>query len=223
MPGGILPIIALTETLNFPAGILSGGSDLLDLDDFFATFVPLPGSTLIDNKYGQFPFANQQVAANAVITQPLVISYRMICPAQNELGYPLKLATMTALQASLAQHGVSGGTYICATPSFFYTNCVMLGMRDTSDSRSQQAQNTYQLDFWQPLLTLQSALQAQNNLMSQVTGQTPVPATDGAVSWSGLSPTTGNPASIAGPSVIPAAAPLAGAGTAAPGMGGPLP
>src|ERR1700680_1822169 len=70
MPGGMLPIIALTEPLNFIGGILSGGGDL-DLDDFFAHFVPLPGSGLVSQEFGEYPFANQAVAANAVIRKPL--------------------------------------------------------------------------------------------------------------------------------------------------------
>lgn len=207
MPGGLLPIIAITEAVNFAAGILSAGDNTLDLDDFFANFHPLPGASLIDQKLGEYPFANQAVAANAVIPQPLVISYRMFCPAQQSGGYAFKLATMMALQATLAQHNISGGTYTCATPSFFFTNCVMLGMRDTSAADSHQAQNTWQLDFRKPLLTLADAQQAQNNLMSRITNQTMIP---GLPSWSGLEPTVGNQASVAGPSVVPAASGPAG-------------
>ena len=64
---------------------------------------------------------------------------------------------------------LTGGTYTIATPVYFYTNTVMTGMRDTSNNASAQAQNTYQLDFEQPLLTLQDAQAAQNNLMAQLT------------------------------------------------------
>lgn len=171
--GGALPIIAITEALSFTDGLLSGGADL-DFDDFFAHFLPLPGSSLIDQAIGHYPFANQAVAANAVIRQPLMISMRMICPARGPSGVALKLATMMALQAALQTHNASGGTYTIATPSFFYTNCVMTSMRDTSAGDSKQLQNTYQLDFEQPLLTLQDAEQAQNNLISAITGGTPI-------------------------------------------------
>ena len=181
--GGALPIIVFTEALNFADGLLSGGDDI-DFDDFFAHFVPLPGSTLIDQAIGHYPFANQAVAANAVIRQPLTISMRMICPARGEGGYGIKLATMMALQSTIAAHNASGGTYTVATPSYFYTNCVMTGMRDTSASDSRQAQNTYQMDFEQPLLTLQDAQAAQNNLMSAITGGTPVGFPP---NWSGFS------------------------------------
>jgi hypothetical protein len=222
IPGGMLPIILLTQGLSFVDGLLSGGADL-DLDEYFAHFEPLPGSTLINQSIGKYPFANQQVAANAVIRQPLRVSMRMICPARGASGYALKLATMTTLQAVIAQHNNSGGTYTIATPSFFYTNMVMSdpGMTDTSAGNSQQRQNTYQLDFEQPLLTLQDAIQAQNNLMSQISAGMPVGASP---SWSGTSPTVGNPASLGAIGFIPGATGPAGTQTAAPlvGLGGPF-
>ncbi len=213
LPGGGLPIILITEALNFTEGLLAGAEDL-NLDDFFANFHPLPGSTLIDQQIGKYPFANQAIAANAVIRQPLTISMRMICPARQEAGYALKLATITALQAAFAAHNGSGGTYTVATPSYFYTNCVMNGMRDTSNAQSAQAQNTYQLDFEQPLLTLQDAIQAQNNLMSQITAGVPSGTT-----WSGIAPTVGNTSSLGGIGLLPGSSGVAGVQTAAPAAG----
>jgi hypothetical protein len=212
----MLPIVAITEALNFVDGLLSGGGEL-DLDDFFAHFVPLPGSTLIDQRLGEYSFANQAVAANAVITQPLVVSLRMICPVKSDHGYAIKLATMMALQATIAQHNASGGTYTVATPSFIYTNCVSLGLRDTSSAESRQAQNTYQWDFRRPLLTLQDVQSAQNNLMSQITAGTPL---SGLPAYSGLSAAVGIPSSLAAPSgVVPAAVGPAGSGVASPFVG----
>jgi len=216
IPGGMLPVIAITEALNFVDGLLSGGEDL-GLDDFFAHFGPLPGGTLIEQRIGEYPFANQATAANAAIAQPLVIALRMICPAKDDAGYGLKLATMTALQATLAQHNAAGGTYTVATPSYFYTNCVMLDLTDGSDQRDKQMQNTWVWRFRRPLLTLQDALQAQNNLMSQITNGTSL---GGAPTWSGLSPTVGNPGSLAAPSgVVPSSIPAAGAGVVSPLVG----
>jgi hypothetical protein len=212
IPGGALPIISITEAINFTEGLLSGGDNLDDLDGFFANFRPLPGSSIIDQQIGKYPLANAAIAANSVIAQPLAISMRMICPASAEGSYATKLATMLALQATLSQHNAQGGTYTIATPSFFFVNCVMTGMRDTSAADDKQAQNTWQLDFEKPLLTLADAQQAQNNLMSQITNGT---AIDGVPSWSGLAPTVGNPASVAAPSIIPAASNPAGSGTAA--------
>jgi hypothetical protein len=222
IPGGMLPIIAITQALSFTDGLLSGGDDLTDLDDFFANFHPLPGATLLDQQIGKYPFANQTVAANAVIVQPTSISVRMICPATDAAGgYGGKLATMMALQATLAAHNTSGGTYTIATPSSFWTNAVFLRMIDVSRTDDLQAQNTWQLDFEKPLLTLQDAQQAQNNLMSQISAGTPI---SGAPAWSGLGPTVGNPASIAAPSIVPSSTASIGSGAASPLIGvGPVP
>jgi hypothetical protein len=221
LTGGALPIISITEALNFTAGLLTGGNDLTNLDDFFAHFVPLPNSTLIDQQIGHYPFANQSVAANAVIPQPLTISLRMICPARGPGGYALKLATITALQATLKQHNISGGTYIVATPSAFYPNCVMLDLKDTSAGFDVQAQNTYQWDFEAPLLTLQDAQAAQNNLLSQITAGAPI---NGLPAWSGLNPTVGNSASLGSVGTIPAASNPAGSSISSPTFGaGPGP
>lgn len=212
MPGGGLPIVAITQALNFVGGLLGGAQDV-DLDDFFANFMPLQGSTLASNQFGTYPFANQAVAANARIAQPKTISLRMICPARGTAGYALKLATMTALEQAFAAHDAAGGTYTIATPSFFYTNCVLLDMTDTSNEASAQPQNTYQLDFMQPLLTLQDAVQAQNSLMGRISGGLPI---SGTPAWSGLAPTVNNPASLGTIGTQPAMSNFAGAQIADP-------
>lgn len=212
IPGGMLPIISITQALSFVSGLLSGGS--VGANDFFANFEPMPGGTLIAQKIGMYPFANQATAANAVIAEPLNISMKMFVPAAGRGGYAIKLATMMALQAAIKQHNALGGTYTIATPSFFYTNCVMLDLRDiTSSGGSKQVQTTWQWDFIKPLLTLEEAGQVQNNLMSKITNGA---AIDGEPAWSGLSPTVGQPPSGAAPSVVPAST-----GAAAPFTGPP--
>ena len=202
IPGGMLPIISITQALDFAIGLLGTGGDDIDLDSFFCYFQPLSGSTFIDQQIGQYPFANQAVAANAVISQPLAISMEMICPVRQPFGYATKLATMTALQNTLAQHNASGGTYTVATPSRFYENCVMLRMVDTSGGSSKQTQERWRLDFVQPLLTLEQAAQAQNSLMGKLSSGVPIGGDPPA--WSGLPPTVGAPPSLAGPGVVPA-------------------
>jgi len=215
IPGGMLPLISITEAQNF-AGLLSGGSSDLDLDEFFAFFQPLPGGTLIDQQIGHYPFANQAVAANAVIAQPLKISMLMIVPAQGPAAYAVKLATLMSLQAAIKQHNASGGTYTVVTPAAFYANCVMTGLVDISNQRSKKVQNAWRWDFEQPLLTVADAQQQQNSMMSKLTAGV---QTDGSLS--GLEPTVGSPFSLAAPSLIPAASGLPAAGTAvAPGSGG---
>lgn len=212
IPGGMLPIISITEALNFTSGLLSGGEDI-DLDDFFAHFWPMAGSTLIDQSVGKYPFANQAVAANAVIRNPLGVSVRMVCPAKGPSGYALKLATMMALQATLQQHNAQGGTYTIATPAFFYVGCVMTQMRDTSDARSQQPQNTWTLDFEKPLLVLEEAVGAQNSLMARISAGLPF---NGPPAWSGLGPTVANPSSLGAIGLIPSVGASFGANAALP-------
>jgi hypothetical protein len=196
----MLPIICITEAASFVTGLLSSGK-LPSLDDYFANFRPLPGSTLGENQIGTYPFANQSVAANAIIGQPLAVSMLMVCPARDELGYAAALVTMMALQAALSQHDSLGGTYTIITPKFFYTDCIRLRMVDASTGETKQAQNAYQIDFVQPLLTLQQAQAAQNTLMSKLSNGTQI---NGQPSWSGAAPSVGNAQSLTGPGLIPA-------------------
>jgi hypothetical protein len=161
--GGLLPIIAMVGELALLASAPSQKSQ------FFATYLPLPGSTLISNQIGHYPFANQQVAANAVIAQPLTLSMLMIAPVNQPGGYLSKLATFTALQASLAQHNSSGGTYSVATPAHIYTNLIMVNMQDVTSGQGNQKQVEWQLDFEQPLLTLRAAAAAQSSFLAKVT------------------------------------------------------
>jgi hypothetical protein len=213
MPGGMLPILSLTQSQDFSDGLLQGsGSGSDDLDNYFAQFVPV-GSVLISQDFGRYPFANQQVAANAVIAQPLTVGMKMICPVRDG-GYANKLSVLTALRSTLADHNNSGGTYTIATPWYTYTDCLMVSWRDISGEETKQAGYAWLFEFEQPLLTLQQAQQAQNNLMNKVSSGSAVDGDPPA--WSGLSQTVGSPPSLAAPSVIPAAANTAGTGVAAP-------
>ena len=156
--GGLLPITTLT------------GGSTNDLDQAFARYLPLPGSTLISNAVGMYPFANQAVAANAIIVQPLTISLVMIAPVNQPGGYLSKFHAFSALQSSLAQHNSSGGMYIVATPAFMYNNLIMTAMTDITESEGKQQQIEWQLDFIQPILTLAGAQAALNSLMNRVAG-----------------------------------------------------
>ncbi len=201
--GGMLPIIAFTQAVDFVAGILSGTVDL-EMDDFFAHFQPLPGSTLIDVELGNYPFANQTIAANAIIKQPLRLSMLMRCPVRNELSYFTKLATMTLLQQVLDYHSSNGGTYTVITPAQIYTNGILKTLRDVSDQESKQVQNAYMWDFEFPLITLAQAAQAQNSLMGQLTAGTQVTSP----TWSGVGNSISAPNSLIGSSIIPTSTPL---------------
>ena len=210
IPGGMLPIVSITNALSFSTGLLSG-SDEDDLDQYLAQFHPEPGASLIEQVIGEYPFANQSVAANAVIAQPLNLSMRMDISAKPGIGYQTKFAAMTALQSTLASHNNAGGLYTVCTPSFIYTNMVMLSLRDISRRDIRQPQNAWEWVFRKPLVTLSDAAAAQNSLMSKITAGAP---TDGSLS--GVPTTVGSPPTLATPSVAPAASNLTGGATASP-------
>jgi hypothetical protein len=90
---------------------------------------------------------------------------------------------------------------------------LLLELTDTSSGGSTQPQNTYQWDFWQPLLTLQDAQNAQNNLMGQISAGVPVGANP---SLTGLTP---NPAGLGAIGSVPAASGTGGAQVASPTIG----
>lgn len=216
VPGGLLPIVSITQAQDFNQGILSG-SEGLNLEDYLFDFAPAPGGTLADFEIGSYPFANQTVAANAIISEPLRFSLLMQAPVRVPGGFDGKLAVFQSLQASIAQHAALGGTYTVATPAYLYTNCILLGLRDATDAKPDQPQSRWQWDFVQPLLTLQAAQQAQNSLMQKISNGTQVtPGPNGAISYSGQGPAVGNPASGVGPSVVSAAQPLPGASVSGP-------
>lgn len=185
-PNFMLPIIAITEAINFPLGLLTSGAADIDLDSFYANFQTLPGSTVIRQALGEYPFASQNVAANAVISEPKDVSYLMIAPAQERFGMISKLAIMETLVATLEAHNQSGGTYICITPGKIYQNCLMTSMRDASTSYSKQPQNAWQLDFRKPLITLSDAIAAQTGLFALLTSGAQIPGNPASVGWSGL-------------------------------------
>lgn len=201
MPGGMLPLVAITEAINTPLGLL-GGINNSDLDNFFAAFAPMSGGTILEQDIARYPFANQVVAANAVIGLPLKIAMLMICPARGPFGYYEKLAVITALQAAMNLHNRSGGRYHVATPSYIYTNCIFRRMTDVSSGHSKQPQSAWMLEFEQPLVTLSDAQSAQSSVMGQLTQLLQINAGGtGAISWGGVAasiPTT----SLAGPSAI---------------------
>lgn len=211
-PGGMLPIISITDAEKFSGGLLNLTSDT-ELDDFFAQYMPLPGASLIDQDIGHYPFANQAVAANAVIQNPLKLSFRMICPVRDAGGFLRKRAVITSLKSSLDQHNQSGGTYTLATPAFIYAACLMTSFRDISSGASKQAQMEWQLDFEQPLLTEEQAAQSMNLLMNRISSGAKF---SGPPAWSSIDNIDGQPQSLAAASLYPAAAGGAASNTAFP-------
>ena len=178
--------ISDTQGGGIPITDLTGGTPDT-VDQAFAIYLPLPGSTLISQSVAMYPFANQAVAANATIQQPLTLSMVMIAPTNQPGGYSSKLPIFTSLQSALSQHNSSGGYYSVATPAFIYDNLLMTAMTDITGEDYRQKQIQWQLDFIQPLLTQQDAQAAKNALMQKISGGTQVQAVNGAISWSGQS------------------------------------
>ena len=215
VPGGMIPIISLTQAQDYDLGLLSSSSNI-DPDDFFASFTPMPGSTLVENAVATYPFANARVAANAIVTQPLRISLLMQVPVRKPGGYADKQQVMTSLKSSLDQHNLAGGTYTVATPSYTYVNCLLTALRDVGGAESKQAQIVWQMDFMQPLLTAADAQAAQNSLMTKISNGTAV--SGDPPSFSGPEPSIGQPPSGTAPRAVPAA--RMPAGTAVAGAAG---
>lgn len=148
----------------------------------FASFKPVTGASLLKNQCATYPFANQAVAGNALIAEPLTLSMQMVCPATGDnVGYLSKSSVMSSLVASLKQHNSQGGLYTVFTPAFTYPDGVLLDVRDVTSDDMKQKQVVYQWDFYFPLLTLAAAQAAQSALMQALTNGTPI---TGQPSWS---------------------------------------
>jgi len=135
---------------------------------FFANYKPLPGGTLADWQVAEYPFASFVTAANAVVQNPLRISMLMVCPAQNDGGYIIKQAILTALQFAIQQHISLGGTFTVITPAFTYANCLLTSIRDITNPSEKQVQKMFQWDFIQPLITSSAAQSVLGTLMNKI-------------------------------------------------------
>jgi hypothetical protein len=180
IPGKTLPLIAITQAGDFTTGLLTGSVDL-NAEDFFANFSTIPGATLHNNELGRYPFANQKIAANAIIAQPLNISMKMNCSPRLPGDKFKQQAIITALKNALDNHTYRGGTFSVLTPSFFYTGCILKSFKDITQGDSKNEQTDWQFDFEQPLLSGQEATLYQNALMSRLTN-----GLNTGVLWSGV-------------------------------------
>lgn len=180
LPGKTLPLISITQAADVVGSILTG--DIAgNLDDFFATFYPLPGSKLHNNQIGSYPFANQKTAANAIIAQPLNVSLRMNCTPRRAGAMVTRTMTATALKNALDNHNFRGGTYSVLTPSFLYQGCILTGFTDITSGESKHQQTDWQLDFVQPLIAADEAQYFENALISKITN-----GVRSGVLWSGV-------------------------------------
>lgn len=201
--GGAIPIISITNpliqgitaTVNSitVAGQVTGAPNP-QLDGTGTDYQPVSGGTLIDNQVAIYPFANQAVAGNAIIAQPLNISMSMLIPATASMPFSSRLSIMMALVSTLKIHINLGGLFSVITSVYVYTNTILRTMRDVSGGETNQAQYRWQLDFYQPLVTQQAANQAQNGLMQTLTKGTPI---SGSPSWATGLPVN-NPSAVQG-------------------------
>ena len=169
VPWSMMPLMSLFNpggpTLNLPFNIN-------DLDDAFGAFNVVPGGQLVLQQIGKYPFANQSVAANAVIREPLTISVLMDTPMRPMNGvspWVLKHTVFTTLKNTLENHNNAGGTYIVATPAYLYENLVLTSLTDVSRAAGTIPQNAWRFDFEKPLVALSDLQGAQNFLTSQLT------------------------------------------------------
>lgn len=182
--GSGLPIIALIAPPgedDDPDQPIANSNISPELDGYIFRFSPMSGSTLIKNEVATYPFANQTVAANAMISDANVISLMMYCPATGDNPYKVKQNVLVSLVASLRQHTLQGGTYTVNTPAQPYPGCLLLSIIDISGGEGNQYQYKYQWNFYQPLTTLDQAAQAQSGMMQTLTNQTQPAGTPG---WS---------------------------------------
>jgi hypothetical protein len=160
--GGVMALSGLVSTVVNDVT----GSDVLPT----VRYVPLPGATVINNTVATYPFANRNVAGNAVIRNPKNVSLMMIAPVNSVGGYLLKMATFMALQSTFEAHTAAGGTFHVLTPSYPFFDCLMTAMTDVTSGEGRQQQIMWQIDFVQPLVTQQQAQTAYNGMLSMISG-----------------------------------------------------
>lgn len=190
VPGGMLPIVALTQSASFVTGLIGGAINLTDLDKYFCHWRPVQGATMVDYDIAKYPFANQTVAANALLAQPLRVSLMMDAPVNENTGAMTKLVTLSALQAVLQAHANLGGTYIVATPSIIYNNCILKTVKDSSTGNDPLPQRSWLWDFEQPLITTTDADRAVTNFLKRIDAGDP----NKAPSWTNTASALGNTA-----------------------------
>jgi hypothetical protein len=191
LPGSSLPIVAVLQALTFGVqgvATLIGQGSLSSAITPFATFEPTPGSNLIASQLAAYPFASRAVAGNAQITVPLQVGMSMFAPAQGEGGNALKTASFMMLKSILDQHIALGGLFDVITPSYLYTGCVLLDLRDaTTPESGKQVQVQWIWQFQQPLTQEKDLTQVMSNLMGKISGGLPNSGT-----WSSVSNVIGS-------------------------------
>jgi hypothetical protein len=228
--GSQIPIVNLLQAAAYAQGLVSsatppdlntggtptgGGTPVtagggISVNSYFAKFTVPPGGTLIDNDIAHFPLANQATAANAVISKPLHVTLKMICPAGTAVSYSAKQSVITNLQNKLSDHIAAGGWFNVATPSYIYQNMLLLSLRDVSQVvPGGQVQTEWEWEFEQPIITQQGADKVTNQAMTKGGSGTEVAGDPPLVST--IDNTAATPYSPVAQSLVPSAQRLAGA------------
>jgi hypothetical protein len=149
---------------------LQNGYTPPSLDQYFANFKPMPGGVIESWGIAEYPLAALTVAANAVVQNPLSISMLMVCPVQNnpQNSYAKKLATLSALKATIDNHILGGGWFDVLTPAYYYSGCLLTSLKDVTNSDTKQVQLQYQWDFTKPLITEEQAGAVQSTFLNKV-------------------------------------------------------
>ena len=164
VPGGLLPIATFTAPGVLYSFLTTGNYSL----DAFPKFVMIPGSTIVNFTVGNYPFANQQVAANAMIQQPRSVSMRLIAPVNQPGGYAIKLGFWEVLSEVITAHNNQGGSFLVLTPAKVYPGMLLTLITDITSGEGNQPQIEWQFDFVQPIISVQSAIAAMNNLTKKI-------------------------------------------------------
>ena len=178
IPGGFFPFTLLAGALlGAVQGALGSG------DPYVGQWLVLPGGKMLTQSVATYPFASQQVAANATVQEPLTLSLLLRAPVKDGFGYATKPAIWTSIQTALTAHNNAGGTYTIFTPALFYQNGLLLNVFDATSGGTKQEQVDWQFDFFFPLITQQGAQSAFSTAMQKMQGGQPV---SGAPTWASL-------------------------------------
>lgn len=172
----MLPIIAITDYDLYQQALSFQQNQNVQvaptsLDEAYGAFTVLPGGNLVNQTPATYPFANQVVAANATIFEPLAVSLIWDTPMR-KAGWSTRYSKMTNLQSILTQHNNLGGLYTVVTPAFIYQNMILNSLTDASRGTNPIPQNAWRWDFSKPMIRLSDLANAQSALMSKLTNGT---------------------------------------------------
>lgn len=174
--GGANDYVGLFGTVQAVSGIVASSISIANIFQQFVKFRPVPGATLLEMQYSQYPFANRAMAANSGSLQPNRISIEMFIdfgpvgiqqlasalgiktPTINIVHYSMILPFMQAVRQKLHDHVTNGGTFNLITPSQIYFDCLLESLVDNSDQSGGNIGGVhYTFNFIKPIVTTKDA------------------------------------------------------------------